>query len=200
MSNANGRGCGAARRQASEAPDQLRTAPRRLQGVAGHSGARGLQALVGPEPVGNSQTQIAKTVVEGHMVAASHAAESMAALQSEGLPQKRQGPPPHTSTPRRPPRMARKSDLDKVVSVCEGVNLAQQRNHRLRRHGDGRHHHCRPGCTIHPTGFCSQGCLMGLRELGVVVPLERYWQYWSAKLIPAVWRATDKSLPRLESH
>ena len=27
---------------------------------------------------------------------------------------------------------------------------------------------------------------MGLRELGVVVPLERYWQYWSAKLIPAV--------------
>jgi hypothetical protein len=27
---------------------------------------------------------------------------------------------------------------------------------------------------------------MGLRELGVVVPLERYCQYWSAKLIPAV--------------
>ena len=27
---------------------------------------------------------------------------------------------------------------------------------------------------------------MGLRERGVVVPLERYWQYWSAKLIPAV--------------
>ena len=71
-------GCGAARRQASEAPDQWRTAPRRLQGVAGHSGARGLQALDGPEPVGKHQ--IAKTVVEVHMIAASHAAQSMAAF------------------------------------------------------------------------------------------------------------------------
>ena len=34
-------------------------------------------------------------------------------LQPEGWPQKRQGPPPHTSTPRRPPKMARKSDLDR---------------------------------------------------------------------------------------
>ena len=156
--NGGGLGCGAARRQASDAPDQLRTAPRRLQGVAGHSGARGLQALVGPEPVGNSQTPN----LEATWSPPAMQLRAWRPLQSKGLPQKREGPPPHTSTPRRPPKMARKSDLDKVVSsVCEGVSLAQQRNHRLRRHGGSRHHHCRPGCTIHPTGFCSQGCLNG---------------------------------------
>ena len=92
--------------------------------VSAGSPARRTVDMTQPGPRCNSRRESPESRC-GKQHGHHHAAIQLKAwrpLQPAGFPQKRQGPPPHTSTPSRQPIRARKSELDNVVSsVYEGV-------------------------------------------------------------------------------
>ena len=182
-------GCGAARRQASEAPDQWRTALRRLQGVAGHSGARGLQARGGPEPVGNNQTPDREDCCGG-----PHGRRQPCSSEHGGLCNQkvyRRSGKAHRHIHRLPGDLRGWQGNRIWIKWCQVyVKVWRRQASSL------------PARLYHPSNRVLLTRL--LKWVCVSVVWSSHWKgignigvrSWSQQC----WRATDKSLPRLESH